>query len=127
MKNTLLCILAIFALTTVSTKMVLAASEDPDSNKYHITSVRWIKSVNENLDDDDRYVVLCGKVTKTEGDETYWFNDGTGTIKLDSSSDLGKLPVGKPIVVRGKIDQDLLGWGSLEVDVRSWRHEPAPK
>jgi uncharacterized protein YdeI (BOF family) len=122
MKNTLLPVLAIFALTAVSMKMA-QASDAPDS-KYHVTSVHWIKSVNEKLDEDDRYVVLCGKVTKTEGDETYWFNDGTGTIKLDSEK---KLPVGKAIVIRGRVDQDWLGWGTLEVDVRSWRNEPAPK
>ena len=123
MKNTLLCVLAIFALMSVSTKMV-QASDSPDSNRYHVTSVRWIKSVNEKLDDDDRYVVLCGKVTKAEGEETYWFNDGTGTIKLDSEK---KLPLDKAIVIRGRIDQDWLGWGTLEVDVRTWRNEPAPK
>ncbi|HEY0257649.1 MAG TPA: NirD/YgiW/YdeI family stress tolerance protein [Candidatus Methylacidiphilales bacterium] len=122
MKNTLLCVLAIFAFLALP-KMV-QASEDPDSNRYHVTSIRWIKSVNEKLDDDDRYVVLCGKVTKKEGDETYWFTDGTGTIKLDSEP---KLPLDKPIVIRGRIDQDWLGWGTLEVDVRTWRNEPAPK
>ncbi len=126
MKNTLLSVLAIFTLMVLPSKMIMA-SEDPDSNRYHITSVRWIVSTQDNLDDDDRYVVLCGKVTKTEGDETYWFNDGTGTIKLDSESHLGKLPVGKPIVIRGRIDQDFSGIGTLEVDVRSWRNEPAPK
>jgi len=124
MKNTLLSILAIFALTALPAKMV-QASEDPGANKYHITSVRWIHSTKENWDDDDRYVVLCGTVTKKKDSETYWFTDGTGTIKLDSEK---KLPVGKPIVIRGRVDQNWLGiWGTLEVDVRSWRSEPAPK
>ncbi len=123
MKNTLLCILAIFALMTLPAKMVMA-SEGPDSNRYHITTVRWIESTKENWDNDDRYVVLCGKVTKKEGDETYWFNDGTGTIKLDSEK---KLPLGKAIVIRGRVDQDFFIWGTLEVDVRTWRSEPAPK
>ena len=123
MKNNLLPVLAIFALMSLPMKSI-QASEDPGSNHYHITSVRWIHSTKENWDDDDRYVVLCGKVTKAEGDETYWFNDGTGTIKLDSEK---KLPIGKPIVIRGRVDQDWLGWGTLEVDVRTWRNEPAPK
>jgi len=123
MKNNLLPVLAVFALMALPSKMV-QASGDPDSNRYHISTIRWITSTKENWDHDDRYVVLCGKVTKKEGDETYWFTDGTGTVKLDSEK---KLPVGKPIVIRGRIDQDWFGWGTLEVDVRSWRNEPAPK
>lgn len=122
MKNTVPYILAAFALLTLPTNVV-KASDSPD-NKYHLTSVRWIQSTNEDMDADDRYVVLCGTATKKEGDETYWFNDSTGTIKLDSEKNL---PLGKPIVIRGRIDQDWLGWGTLEVDVRTWRNEPAPK
>lgn len=49
---------------------MIQASEDPDSNKYHITSVRWIDSTKDNIDDDDRYVVLCGKVTGKVEDES---------------------------------------------------------
>jgi uncharacterized protein YdeI (BOF family) len=123
MKTNLLYSLAAFAIMTLPTNTV-KASEAPESNKYHITTVRWIKATDNSLDEDERYVVLCGTVTKKEGDETYWLNDGTGTVKLDSEK---KLPVGKPIVIRGHIDQAWLGWGSQEVDVRTWRNEPAPK
>ncbi len=124
MKKTLLCGLAVFTLMVLPKNMI-QASEDPDSNKYHLTTIHWIKATQDNIDDDDRYVVLCGKVTGTTGDESYVFNDGTGTVVLDSAH--FKLPVGKSIVVRGRIDQDFFGNSvtgeGLEVDVRSWRHE----
>jgi len=124
MKKILLCTFAVLALTALA-KNGLLASEDPDSNKYHITSIRWIESTKNNLDDDDRYVVIIGKVTGKVGDESYTFNDGTGTIVLDSAD--FKLPIGKPIVVRGRIDQDFFGNSvtgeGLEVDVRSWRND----
>jgi uncharacterized protein YdeI (BOF family) len=124
MKKTLLCSLAVFAMLALPKNMV-QASEDPGSNKYHITTIRWIDSTKDNLDDDDRYVVIIGKVTGKVGDESYTFNDGTGTIMLDSEGI--KLPIGKSIVVRGRIDQDYFGNSftgeGLEVDVRSWRAE----
>lgn len=124
MKKTLLYTLAALALIALTNKVV-QASEDPDSNKYHLTSIRWIESTKDNIDDDDRYVVLCGKVTGTKNDESYIFEDGTGTIVLDSAD--FKLPIGKPIVVRGRVDQDYFGNSvtgeGLEVDVRSWRKE----
>jgi len=124
MKKTLLCSLAVFAMLALPKNMV-RASEDPDSNKYHITTIHWIDATKDNIDDDDRYVVIIGKVTGRVGDESYTFNDGTGTIVLDSAD--FKLPIGKSIVVRGRIDQDYFGnpvtGEGLEVDVRSWRHE----
>ena len=124
MKKTLLCALAVFAMLALPKNMA-RASEDPGSNKYHITSIRWIDSTKDNIDDDDRYVVIIGKVTGKVGDESYTFNDGTGTIVLDSGD--FKLPIGKSIVVRGRIDQDYFGndvtGEELEVDVRSWRLE----
>lgn len=124
MKKTLLFSLVAVAVIALANKVV-QASEDPDSNKYHLTTIRWIESTKDNIDDDDRYVVLCGKVVKAVEDESYIFDDGTGTIVLDSAH--FKLPVGKHIVVRGRIDQDYFGNSvtgeGLEVDVRSWRNE----
>jgi len=124
MKKTLLCSLTLLAMLAFP-KNIVQASEDPDSNKYHITTIRWIDSTKDNIDDDDRYVVIIGKVTGKVGDESYTFNDGTGTIILDSAD--FKLPIGKSIVVRGRIDQDYFGndvtGEGLEVDVRSWRLE----
>ncbi len=94
---------------------------DPDSNRDHISTVAWIQEQDrqDNIDADDRYVVLVGKISQKYKDETYFFNDGTGTIQLDSEA---RLPVGVPIVVRGKVYQAFMGIGRLEVDVTSWRH-----
>jgi uncharacterized protein YdeI (BOF family) len=99
----------------------LKADENPNNTKDHVTSVAWIVA-RDNDDDigvDDRYAVLVGKITQKYKDETYFFEDGTGTIQLDSEE---RLPVGVPIVVRGRIDQAYLGIGKLVLDVQSWRH-----
>jgi len=97
------------------------ADQAPESNKDRVSSVAWVQERDRanDLDGDDRYVVLIGKVTKKYKDETYFFNDGTGTIQLDSEE---RLPVGTTIAVRGYVDQAFLGIGKLEVDVKSWRH-----
>jgi uncharacterized protein YdeI (BOF family) len=116
-KSLPLC-LTLLALSGIS---FVRANDDPDTNREHISTVAWIQEQDraDNLDADDRYVVLIGKITEKYKDETYFFNDGTGTIQLDSEA---RLPVGANIVVRGKIDQAFLGIGKLEVDVTSWRH-----
>jgi len=98
--------------------------KDPDSNKWKITTVRWIKSTQNALKDDERYMVLIGKITKKIDGDTYLLNDGTGIIELDSDIEL---PVGKQIVVRGILDQAWLNagisdYGNVELEVKSWRY-----
>lgn len=124
MKKILLAITACLTLVGVSAlnagdNTACSQSGSPCSNKDRVTSIRWIESVQHDLDADDCYVVLVGKITKKYKDETYFFTDGTGTIQLDSEIDL---PVGKNIVVRGRIDQAFLSVGKLEVEVSSWRY-----
>ncbi|MDZ4814771.1 MAG: NirD/YgiW/YdeI family stress tolerance protein [Verrucomicrobiota bacterium] len=96
---------------------------DPSHNKWNITSVKWIRSTNNRLKDDDRHVVLIGKIKKQINGDTYLFNDGTGDIELDSHH---ALPVGKAIVVRGTLDQAWLNMGfnkhNADLDVKSWRY-----
>ncbi|MCC7518952.1 MAG: NirD/YgiW/YdeI family stress tolerance protein [Verrucomicrobiae bacterium] len=99
--------------------------KDPDSNKWHITTVKWIKSTHNALKDDERYVVLIGKITKKIDGDTYLLNDDTGIIELDSDIEL---PVGKSIVVRGILDQAWLNagasdYGNVEIEVKSWRYD----
>jgi len=85
---------------------------------YHLTTVSWVVASQNDLKVDDRYVTLIGHVTQKIGDDSYWFTDGTGSVRLDS----GKfdLPVGPKVVIGGRIDQAYLGIGNLEVDVRRW-------
>lgn len=123
MKKLVLILTALLTLSGVSALNAGDASicngKSPCSNKDKVTSIRWIESVQHDLDADDCYVVLVGKITEKYKDETYFFTDGTGTIQLDSDIDL---PVGKNIVVRGRIDQAFLSIGRLEVEVSSWRY-----
>jgi len=116
MKKILWSLLAISALLCASTTFSNAAPPPPPV--YHLTTVRWVISTRNDLDKDDRYVTLIGHVTGREGDETYFFTDGTGTVRLDSEK--FELPVGPKIVIGGRIDQAYLGFGHLEVDVRNW-------
>ena len=114
MKNSLLGLVFASALLAVPTASSLA--EPPPA--YHLTTVSWVISTRNNLDDDDRYVTLIGRVTGRDGDEDYFFTDGTGTVRLDSADFV--LPIGRRIVVGGRIDQAYLGIGHLEVDARTW-------
>ena len=113
MKKILTLTLLIFTLISLSAKTSYAA-EPP----YHLTTVSWVNATQHNMDVDDRYVTLIGTVTKQIGDEAYWFNDGTGSVRLDSANFV--LPVGQKIVLGGRIDQAYWGIGHLEVDVRHW-------
>ena len=120
MKKTLWSLLAVSALLGVSTTFSCAAPPPA----YHLTTVRWVIATRDNINTDDRYVTLIGHVTGREGDETYFFTDGTGTVRLDSEK--LELPVGPKIVVGGRIDQAYLGIGHLEVDVRHWHFAKKP-
>ena len=112
MKKTLLLLLSVAVLAP------LTASAHP----YHLTSVRWIVATRNKITYDDRYVTMIGHITRRMGDEEYWFTDGTGSVRLDSEN--FDLPVGPRLVIGGRIDQAYLGFGHIEVDVRSWKYAP---
>ena len=121
MKKTLVApLLAVSALFGVSTT---SSPADPPP-AYHLTTVSWVIATRNDLNKDDHYVTLIGHVTGREGDETYFFTDGTGAVRLDSEK--FDLPVGPKIVVGGRIDQAYLGFGHLEVDVRQWHLAKKP-
>ncbi len=115
MKKLLLSSLAVLGLLT---PLLRAEALDPASDKWHLTSVSWIQAHENDLDRDDTAVAVVGKVTEKHSSHVYFFQDGTGTIELDSDIDL---PVGKAIVVRGRIDQAFLHIGPLQINVDSWR------
>ena len=116
MKRTLWALGAVTSLLTST----LSHAEPP----YHLTTVSWVVATQNNIDKDDRYVTLIGHVTGRAGDETFFFTDGTGSVRLDSEK--FELPVGPRIVIGGRIDQAYLGIGHLEVDVRSWHYAKHP-
>lgn len=118
MKKNLLGVVGASVLFALSATIAFAAP--PPAPPYHLTTVSWVIATRNNLDKDDHYVTLIGHVTGREGDETYFFTDGTGTIRLDSEK--FELPIGQKIVIGGRIDQAYLGFGHLEVDVRSWHY-----
>ncbi len=114
-------LIALTLLLTLST----SPAQTPPAPGYGPTkyyTVAWVIRHRNDLDADDRYVNLVGTVVRPTGDESYWFTDGTGTIRLDSER--FDLPIGQRIVIGGRIDQAYLGFGHLEVDVRRWF--PAP-
>jgi len=120
MKQIGLSIFALSALLALSTTTAAAGSNP----SYHLTTVSWVVATRDNLDVDDRYVTLIGHVTQKIGDETYWFTDGTGSVRLDSEK--FDLPIGPKVVIGGRIDQAYLGFGHLEVDVRQWHFAKKP-
>jgi uncharacterized protein (TIGR00156 family) len=90
-----------------------------DKDVYHLTTVSWVVSTKDDMKVDDRYITLIGRVTKKIDNGSYWFTDGTGTVRLDSDKEL---PIDSKIVVGGRIDQAYWGFGHLEVDVKQWRY-----
>jgi uncharacterized protein YdeI (BOF family) len=120
MKKFVLIFSAFVSLLGVSST---ASPADP-APSYHLTTVSWVVSTRNNLSVDDRYVTLIGHVTQKIGDETYWFTDGTGAVRLDSEK--FNLPIGPKLVIGGRIDQAYLGFGHLEVDVRNWHFAKNP-
>jgi uncharacterized protein YdeI (BOF family) len=109
------------SLLAVASLLPLSAQARP----YHLTSVHWIVATRNKITYDDRYVTIVGHVTRRMGDEEYWFTDGTGSVRLDSEN--FDLPIGRRIVVGGRIDQAYLGFGHIEVDVRAWHYAPLRK
>ncbi|MEJ0000868.1 MAG: hypothetical protein WDO13_17895 [Verrucomicrobiota bacterium] len=73
-----------------------------------------------NLDVDDKAVTLVGQVVKRDGGSDWWFSDTTGSVRLDTGD--MELPVGRMLVVRGRIDQARFGIGYLEVEVNHWTY-----
>ena len=122
MKKNLWALLAI--LTLLGTFTTRSQAAPPAQPPYHLTTVSWVVSTRNDLDKDDRYVTLIGHITGREGDETFFFTDGTGTVRLDSEK--FELPIGPRIVIGGRIDQAYLGIGHLEVDVRNWHYARHP-
>jgi uncharacterized protein YdeI (BOF family) len=119
MKKTSWALLAITAFLGSFT--FSQAAPPPD---YHLTTVSWVVSTQNDIAKDDHYVTLIGRITGREGDETFLFTDGTGTVRLDSAN--FELPIGPKIVIGGRIDQAYLGIGHLEVDVRNWHYAKRP-
>jgi len=108
------------SISLVAAAALLSFATSSPAAPYHLTTVSSVIASRGNLDADDRYVSLIGHVTYKIDDETYWFTDGTGSVRLDSED--YELPIGPQLVVGGRIDQAYLGIGHLEVDVRRWHY-----
>ena len=83
---------ALFALVVPLLQAAPPATDSDGDQNYHLTTVSWVNDTKNNLKVDDRYVTLIGRVTKKIHDGSFWFSDGTGTVKLDSNDK--ELPVG---------------------------------
>jgi uncharacterized protein YdeI (BOF family) len=85
-----------------------------------VTPISWIVQSGRNIDVDDKYVTMVGKVIRKDNGSDWWFADATGVVRLDT--DDKELPVGPTLVVSGHIDQARFGIGHLEVDVKKWHY-----
>ncbi|HEY8965113.1 MAG TPA: hypothetical protein VIM58_01645 [Candidatus Methylacidiphilales bacterium] len=123
MKRTflLLAAAAMLALPALS----LRADDDDDAGQgWPAKTVSWVRMNQDNIDVDGKRITLVGRVIQQHSWHIYFFEDETGTIELDSKLDL---PVGQPIVIRGRIDEAYLHIGPLQVDVKGWNPAPAPR
>ena len=107
---------AVIAFTAVS--VAGAKDENHDYGKCRATTIRSIIDDENDIDKDHAKVSLIGRVTKKLNGDSYLFEDSTGTIHLESDSEL---PLDQQIVIRGDVDQAYLHIGPLEVNVHSWR------
>jgi len=117
MKNLLKLLLVLVSVSFISAK---DCCKGDGSDK--ITTIKWIKA-HQSWAADDKHVVVIGKVVKKGDEDTYFLEDGTGRIELDSDI---KLPVGKQIVVHGNIDYAFLGERRTQLNVTSWRLSSTP-
>lgn len=85
-----------------------------------ITPVGWILKTQHNINVDDKRVTLVGKVIKPDNGSDWWFADSTGSVRLDTGDK--ELPVGRMLIINGRIDQSRFGIGHLEIDVRHWHY-----
>jgi uncharacterized protein YdeI (BOF family) len=114
---------ALAAIVTISAAFCRPAHAS--SAPSQITPVSWIVATRHNLDVDDKAVTLVGQVVRKDGGSDWWFSDATGSVRLDT--DDMELPIGRTLVVRGRIDQARFGIGYLEVEVRHWDYANTPR
>ncbi|SBV91287.1 conserved hypothetical protein [uncultured delta proteobacterium] len=68
---------------------------------------------------DDAKVTLKGNIVKSLGDETYTFQDASGTIEVEIDDDVWRgqtIVPGDVVVISGEVDKD---WTHTSVDVSS--------
>ncbi len=102
------------ALFTLSLPLLAGCATKDD--KWPVTTVAWIKHHQGDFVVDEVPATLVGKVTHQYGRYIYFFFDGTGKIQLYSEI---QLPEGKPIVVKGNVDED-------SFNVTSWHSADKP-
>ncbi len=114
-----------FALMAViSVGFLQSAKAAPASAQ--VTPVSWIIDTQHNMDVDDKSVTLVGQVVKRDAGSDWWFSDTTGSVRLDTGDK--ELPVGRMLIVHGRIDQARFGIGHLEVEVKHWAYaKPFPQ
>ena len=101
----------------------------PQILPYHLTTVSWIVSTRDNMDVDDHYVTLIGRIHEAESAAMNGDFDGSPTAPAPSCLDGGDfdLPIGpEKSSVGGRIDQAYFGLGHLEVDVKHWHPAKTP-
>jgi uncharacterized protein YdeI (BOF family) len=111
--------LVLFASTAILSAITVQGAKAAPSTST-VTPISWIVDSRHNIDVDDKRVTLVGKVIKRDDGSDWWFSDTTGSVRLDTGD--RELPVGRWLVVHGRVDQARFGIGHLEVEVKHWEY-----
>lgn len=112
MKQTFIILAALFALYACNDEFI---SQTETSG---IITVKYVTDNAKILDKGDNFVQLKGCVYEYIGDETYWFKDSTGSIKVDIDNDempTGILSDSVEVIIKGEVDASIIK--SPEIDV----------
>lgn len=109
-----------FIVTGCQSQQAAAPATQPAQPTVATETFSNVISVQQALASaDDTYVTLEGTILNKAGDESYWFSDGTGKIRVEIDDDVWRgqnvSSVGNRVRLSGEIDKDRT---KTEVDVK---------
>lgn len=88
-----------------------------------VTTVKEVIDNASKLDKSDRQIKVKGFVTEQINNDTFWFKDSTGKIRVEiEKKQMPKTPFNDKteVILIGEIDYDLLEGSEIEVDSLSF-------
>lgn len=96
----------------------------PDSDVWQkdgkISTVKEITEAASSLDKADTIVHLKGTITEQIDEETFWFHDNSGKIKVELEGVLltaFRLDPSEVLIIAGEVDYDVLEGIEIEVEI----------